>query len=133
MLQACQDICSPAAQAVAAPIVLRLCATYLTQAHLPDPILRFHCSNGATLLRLNWRCGFGGIRSRSCVQSVLTACACRADTSESGLRRSLGLMATYQYVRADLEGNRARFQADRRVQLGEQVTNLLGAAGRSKL
>ena len=58
---------------------MQLCAFYLTsakQGKAPfDSVARFHLANGATLERLNWL----------------------ADTSESGVRRSFGLMANYVY------------------------------------
>ena len=65
----------------------RLCAHYLLhakQGKAPrDSVARFHLANGASLQRLNWL----------------------GDTSESGIRRSFGLMVNYVYRLADIERN----------------------------
>jgi malonyl-CoA decarboxylase len=67
--------------------LIRLCAYYLTHARhgkAPfDPVARFHLANGARLDRLNWL----------------------GDLSETGIRRSFGLMANYVYDLDDLERN----------------------------
>jgi malonyl-CoA decarboxylase len=73
------------------PEILRLCAFYLLRAkwgRAPlDPVARFHLANGARAERLNWM----------------------ADTSEEGLRQSIGVMVNYLYVLADVERNHEAF------------------------
>ena len=73
------------------PEVMRLGANYLLFAkrnRAPfDPVARFHLTNGARAERLNWM----------------------ADTSDAGLRQSLGLMVNYVYELADVEQNHEAF------------------------
>jgi malonyl-CoA decarboxylase len=73
------------------PEILRLCAFYLLRAkwgRAPlDPVARFHLANGARAERLNWM----------------------ADTSEEGLRQSIGVMVNYLYVLADVDRNHEAF------------------------
>ena len=86
--------------------LMRLCAFYLTQAkhgHAPfDSVARFHLANGAGLERLNWL----------------------ADTSESGIRRSFGMMANYVYRVNDLERNHESFARDYKVVASRQIERL---------
>ena len=67
--------------------VTGLCAYYLLRAKRSseslDPVARFHLANGARLERLNWM----------------------GDTSEMGMRQSLGLAVNYVYRLADVERN----------------------------
>jgi malonyl-CoA decarboxylase len=85
---------------------MQLCAFYLTSAKhgkAPfDSVARFHLANGATLERLNWL----------------------ADTSESGVRRSFGLMANYVYRLADLERNHESYARDCSVIASRQIERL---------
>jgi len=75
----------PALSAVAEPLLLRLCATYLLNEtrgrRALDPVAHFHMSNGARLERINPL----------------------ADTSPKGLRESAGLMVNYLYDLAKIE------------------------------
>lgn len=75
----------------------RLCAYYLLHAKhgkAPlDPVARFHLANGARLERLNWL----------------------GDTSEMGMRRSLGLTVNYVYRLADVERNHEAYARDYRL------------------
>ena len=86
--------------------LMQLCAFYLTsakQGKAPfDSVARFHLANGATLERLNWL----------------------ADTSESGIRRSFGLMANYVYRLADLERNHESYARDYNVIASRQIERL---------
>jgi malonyl-CoA decarboxylase len=86
--------------------LMQLCAFYLTsakQGKAPfDSVARFHLANGATLERLNWL----------------------ADTSESGVRRSFGLMANYVYRLADLERNHESYARDCNVIASRQIERL---------
>ena len=86
--------------------LMQLCAFYLTsakQGRAPfDSVARFHLANGATLERLNWL----------------------ADTSESGVRRSFGVMANYVYRLADLERNHESYARDYNVIASRQIERL---------
>jgi malonyl-CoA decarboxylase len=90
LLETIDSLDAVSRERLAAPLreeLTKLCAAYLLCAklnHAPlDPVARFHLANGARLERLNWM----------------------ADTSESGISRSLGFMANYVYRLADLERN----------------------------
>jgi malonyl-CoA decarboxylase len=86
--------------------LMRLCAFYLTQAtrgKAPfDSVARFHLANGASLERLNWL----------------------ADTSESGIRRSFGIMANYVYRPEDLERNHESYARGYKVVASRQIERL---------
>jgi len=86
--------------------LMRLCAFYLTQATRGtapfDSVARFHLANGARLERLNWL----------------------ADTSESGIRRSFGLMANYVYRLDDLERNHEAYARGYKVVASRQIERL---------
>jgi len=56
-------------------------------------VARFHLANGARLERLNWL----------------------GDTSEMGMRRSLGLTVNYVYRVADLERNHEAYARDYKI------------------
>jgi len=71
---------NPAVTHVLQPVLLRLCADYLSQLQpeklrARDPVAHFHLSNGATLQQLNWM----------------------ADVSPKGIRQSCGMMVNYLY------------------------------------
>ena len=84
----------------------RLCAYYLLHAKhgkAPlDPVARFHLANGARLERLNWL----------------------GDTSEMGMRRSLGLTVNYVYRLADVERNHGVYAKDYRVVASREFERL---------
>jgi malonyl-CoA decarboxylase len=75
----------------------RSCAYYLLHARHGkeplDPVARFHLANGARLERLNWL----------------------GDLSETGMRRSFGLMANYVYRLADMEQNHEAYAKEGRI------------------
>lgn len=83
-----------------------LCAYYLLHAkngEAPlDPVARFHLANGASLERLNWL----------------------GDTSETGKRRSVGLMANYVYRRADEERDAEAYARDHKVIASHKIVRL---------
>lgn len=85
---------------------IRLCAHYLLHAKLGreplDPVARFHLVNGARLERLNWL----------------------GDTSESGIERSLGVMANYVYRLADFERNHEAYAREYRIVASREVQRL---------
>ena len=86
--------------------LMRLCAFYLTRAtrgKAPfDSVARFHLANGASLERLNWL----------------------ADTSESGIRRSFGIMANYVYRPDDLERSHEAYARGYKVVASRQIERL---------
>jgi malonyl-CoA decarboxylase len=86
--------------------LMRLCAFYLTRAtrgKAPfDSVARFHLANGASLERLNWL----------------------ADTSESGIRRSFGIMANYEYRLDALERNHETYARGYKVVASRQIERL---------
>jgi malonyl-CoA decarboxylase len=98
----------PAAEPVLRPLLLRLCARYLTQekrrGSALDPVAHFHLRNGAVLWRLNWR----------------------ADLSPAGLNRSHGLMVNYKYELDEVHGNNRAYVVDQRVCASQLVLELLG-------
>jgi malonyl-CoA decarboxylase len=84
----------------------RLCAYYLVRAKEGgwplDPVARFHLANGAYLECLNWL----------------------ADTSDSGIQRSLGLMANYVYRLRSVERNHDSFARERRIFASRPIARL---------
>jgi malonyl-CoA decarboxylase len=92
----------------------RLCAYYLLHAKLDkaplDPVARFHLANGARLDRLNWL----------------------GDTSESGMRRSLGLMVNYVYRLADVERNHEAYARNYTVVASHELRRLARQAALSR-
>jgi malonyl-CoA decarboxylase len=92
--------------------IKRLCAHYLLHARHGDepydPVARFHLTNGARLERLNWM----------------------ADTSPSGIKRSLGLMANYVYRLDQLEKNHEAYAAQHQIVASAECRRLAAPAGR---
>ena len=84
----------------------RLCSYYLMHARKGkapfDSVARFHLANGARLERLNWM----------------------ADRSESGIRRSFGLMANYLYRLNDLERNHESYAREYEVVASREIERL---------
>jgi malonyl-CoA decarboxylase len=88
--------------------LLQLAAYYLSQEkyrhrHALDPVTRFHLSNGAQIKRLNWL----------------------ADTSNKGLKESLGLMVNYIYDLSHIESNSQAYTEEGRIALSSQIHSLL--------
>ena len=85
---------APAISNATRQLLQRACAHYLLNAKRgkapADPVARFHLANGARIERLNWM----------------------SDTSEAGMRRSLGLTANYLYRLADVERNHEMYAKD---------------------
>ncbi len=83
--------------------LMPLCAHYLLHAKQGreplDPVARFHLRNGATLERLNWL----------------------GDTSETGMRRSAGIMANYIYRLDEIERNQERYSRMHRVIASHEI------------
>jgi malonyl-CoA decarboxylase len=84
----------------------RLCAYYLLHAkrgNVPlDPVARFHLANGASLERLNWL----------------------GDTSEAGIRRSLGMCVNYLYRFGDVERNHQAYARANKISASCEIERL---------
>ncbi|CAF3017145.1 unnamed protein product [Rotaria socialis] len=92
------------------PILMRLCAYYLTQVkhsktgYARDPVANFHLRNGAVVWRLNWL----------------------ADRSERGWKQSLSMMVNYRYYTFDkIDRNSIDYIDKQKIQVDEQVSKLL--------
>jgi malonyl-CoA decarboxylase len=93
--------------------ITSLCAWYLLHAkHNQEPldsVARFHLKNGARLERINWM----------------------GDTSVSGLQRSAGLSANYQYKLSDMERNHEMYARERKVSASRDIEALAKRLGPS--
>jgi malonyl-CoA decarboxylase len=87
-------------------LLMRLCAWYLLHAKRGaepyDEVSRFHLGNGAALERLNWL----------------------GDVSESGMKRSAGLMVNYVYRLDEVERNHERYFSEHAVVASRAVEKL---------
>lgn len=95
------------------PIIVPLCAYYLTQVKHPktgyarDPVGNFHLRNGAVIWRLNWL----------------------ADRSEKGWRQSLSMMVNYRYYNIEQINQNCLDYIDKRtIHVDEQVSRLLSSS-----
>ena len=86
--------------------LMRQCAKYLLYAkrgiYPADPVARFHLRNGAILHAMHWS----------------------ADTSESGLRQSAGIMVNYLYEQAKLVNNHEAFVGTGMIPTSADITLL---------
>jgi malonyl-CoA decarboxylase len=82
----CHD---PAQRESLRPVLLRLCALYLTRhpSNRIDPVARFHLGNGARLERINWL----------------------GNNSPRSMQESFGIMVNYLYDRDTIEDNHKAF------------------------
>jgi malonyl-CoA decarboxylase len=89
------------------PLVMRLCATYLTRRSAPqerlDPVARFHLGNGARLERINWL----------------------GNTAPRGIQESFGIMVNYLYDPETIEANHEAFANDGTVVRSPDVDGLM--------
>lgn len=89
------------------PILIRLCAHYLTEEKKGgkplDPVAGFHLFNGARLERINWM----------------------GDTSPKGLKQSAGLMVNYYYKLSDIDENHEEFVSEGKIVASRAVKGLL--------
>ena len=98
---------NPAVTQVLRPILLRLCAEYLSQL-LPeklrarDPVAHFHLSNGATLQQLNWM----------------------ADVSPKGIRQSCGMMVNYLYDPLTIDANSEHYARTGAIASSSEIREL---------
>jgi malonyl-CoA decarboxylase len=99
--------------------ILTSCAHYLLHAKRgPEPhdsVARFHLTNGARLERLNWM----------------------GDTSETGIRQSLGLTVNYVYRLAEVERNHEAYAKTGKVVASHDIETLAkklpSASGRTRI
>jgi malonyl-CoA decarboxylase len=82
----CHD---PAQIELLRPVLMRLCALYLTRqpSIRIDPVARFHLGNGARLERINWL----------------------GNNSPRGIQESFGIMVNYLYEHDSIESNHEAF------------------------
>lgn len=92
------------------PILLHLCAHYLTEVKHPrsgyarDPVGNFHLRNGAIIWRLNWL----------------------ADRSARGWKQSFSIMVNYRYYTFEqIDQNSIDYIDQRTIHVDEQVSRLL--------
>ncbi len=89
------------------PVLLRLCAVYLTtlrnDARALDRVAHFHLSNGARVERINWL----------------------ADTSQRGLAQSAGMMVNYRYRLERVEQNHEAYAGEGEVIVAPDVRKLI--------
>jgi malonyl-CoA decarboxylase len=89
------------------PILMQLCAAYLTQRPSPegriDPVARFHLGNGARLERINWL----------------------GNTAPRGIQESFGIMVNYLYDHDSIEANHEAFVHDGAIARSADVDALL--------
>jgi malonyl-CoA decarboxylase len=90
------------------PVLMRLCAQYLTRKPLPgsriDPVARFHLGNGARLERINWL----------------------GNTAPRAIQESFGIMVNYLYDHDSIENNHEAFVRDGTIVRSPDVDALLG-------
>ncbi|MCP3674120.1 MAG: malonyl-CoA decarboxylase [Gammaproteobacteria bacterium] len=89
------------------PLLLKLCANYLyhsKQDNKPcDPVARFHLSNGASILRLNWL----------------------GDVSAKGMHQSYGILVNYHYDLETVTENHESFVNDGSITISKNVMKLV--------
>jgi malonyl-CoA decarboxylase len=86
--------------------IMSSCAYYLLHvkrgAEPLDSVARFHLTNGARLERLNWM----------------------GDSSETGLRQSLGVTVNYVYRLADVERNHEAYAKTGKIVASHDIQSL---------
>jgi len=89
------------------PVLSRLCVQYLLEEkkgnRALDPVANFHLSNGARLERINWL----------------------ADLTETGMKRSYGIMVNYYYELADIEKNHEEYVTKSHIVASRSVKSLM--------
>ena len=92
-------------KALKAPL-RHLAARYLTARRKDgrplDSVARFHLKNGARMAKLNWL----------------------GDISETGRRRSVGMMVNYVYDRGEMERNHEAYMREGKLALGPEIRSL---------
>ena len=99
----CRD---PAQIELLRPVLMRLCALYLTRQPSPgsriDPVARFHLGNGARLEQINWL----------------------GNTAPRAIQESFGIMVNYLYDRDSIEDNHEAFVRDGTIVRSPEVDML---------
>jgi malonyl-CoA decarboxylase len=89
------------------PVLMRLCAAYLTRQPSPgghiDPVARFHLGNGARLERINWL----------------------GNTAPRAIEESFGIMVNYLYDLKSIEDNHEAFVRDGSIVRSSDVDALM--------
>jgi malonyl-CoA decarboxylase len=89
------------------PVLMRLCALYLTRQPSPgnriDPVARFHLGNGARLERINWL----------------------GNTELRAIQESFGIMVNYLYDHDSIENNHEAFVRDGTIVRSPEVDALM--------
>jgi malonyl-CoA decarboxylase len=89
------------------PVLMRLCAVYLTRQPSPvsriDPVARFHLGNGARLERINWL----------------------GNTAPRAIEESFGIMVNYLYDHKSIEDNHEAFVRDGTIVRSPDVDTLM--------
>ena len=92
------------------PLLKRLCAHYLINEKRKmgalDSVANFHLTNGAEIEQVNWL----------------------GNRSETGLRRSFGLMVNYQYKLSNIEKNHEEYVESGTIKYSSQTKALLKSA-----
>ena len=92
------------------PLLKRLCAHYLINEKRKmgalDSVANFHLTNGAEIEQVNWL----------------------GNRSETGLRRSFGLMVNYQYKLSNIEKNHEEYVTSGTIKYSSQMKALLKSA-----
>ena len=87
------------------PTLEMLCAIYLSNKDRlwsSDPVLKFHLNNGAEIHRINWM----------------------GDSSDNGMKQSLGLMVNYLYNLKNVEKNHEAFDKNMKS-ISSDVKNMM--------
>ncbi len=90
------------------PIILRLCARYLTlekqkDGRVLDPVAHFHLSNGAIIERINWL----------------------GDTSRNGVEQAAGMMINYLYDLESIDANHEAYAGSSKITVSSDIKGLL--------
>lgn len=88
--------------------LMKLCTYYLLKSSNSngfayDPVSHFHLSNGASIGQLNWM----------------------ADTSENGIKQSVGMMVNYLYDLSRIEKNHEDYIFNKTIHCSKKVLSLL--------
>lgn len=84
--------------------LLKLCSYYLLKVNTSngyayDPVAHFHLSNGASIKQLNWM----------------------ADTSEKGMKQSVGIMVNYLYELSKIDKNHEKYMLNKEISYSKKV------------
>ena len=89
--------------------LINLCAFYLckekrnSEGYAFDPVANFHLKNGAVIWRINWN----------------------SDSTNKGMKQSLGMMVNYRYYIDQLDQNRHNYLVDKNILYSKNIEKLL--------